>query len=138
VETRLASARGAASIAQAQLQSSWAKLERLLGSRPVGLTDDAVDPLDFPASLPEAVEIAIQNSNELKASRYNEEIARAVARKAQAEDAPRVNLQVGVSGRSDTNFNGARDYDADWGEARHAPLERRSTTIACTGGFGGI
>jgi outer membrane protein len=122
VETRLANARGSASIAQARLQSSWATLERFLGEKPTGLTDDSINPVGLPATLTEAVDLAQVMSHEIKAARFNEDIARAVARTAQTESAPRVNLQASVSGASDIGFNGGRNYDAQIGARLVVPL----------------
>lgn len=122
VETRLANAQNAASTSRARLQSSWATLERLIGSRPTGLTEDAIEPIGLPATLPEAIDLAKSMSHDLKASRYNEDIARAVARSAQVENAPRVNLQASVSGTSDVGFNGGRNYDAQIGARLVVPF----------------
>jgi outer membrane protein len=122
VETRLASARRLATNAQARLQSSWAILERRMGARPAGLTEDEIHPDDLPDTLLDAIDLAIANSNVLKASRFDEDIARAAARRIQAENGPRVNLQASVSGRSDSSFNGDRDYDAQIGVRFVMPL----------------
>ena len=122
VETRLATAQNAASNSRARLQSSWATLERLIGARPTGLTEDSIEPDGLPQTLPEAVDLAISMSHDLKVSRYNEDIARAVARGAQVENAPRMNLQASVSGASDVGFNGGRNYDAQIGARLVVPL----------------
>jgi outer membrane protein TolC len=54
-------------------------------------------------------------NHDLKATRYNEDIARAEARSAQAENAPRVNVIASVSGVSDSGYNGGRNYEAQVG-----------------------
>jgi outer membrane protein len=122
VETRLATARTTAANARARLQASWATLERLIGVRPVGLTEDSIEPIGPPATLFEAIDLAKSMSHDLKITRYNEDIARAIARSAEAENAPRVNLQASVSGASDVSFNGGRNYDAQIGARFSVPI----------------
>ena len=122
VESRLASAKSAASNAQARLQASWATLERLIGSRPVGLSEDSFETLILPSSLSEAIETAENLSHDLKAARYNEYIATAIARAAQVENAPSLSLQANVAGNSDTAFNGSRVYSAQIGARFVVPI----------------
>lgn len=122
VETRLANARGAASSAQSQLQASWATLERRLGVKPTGLTDDSLGSIRFPATLPEALDQARSTNSIIKVAYLDEDIARAIARGAQAENAPRVTIQASVSGASDVSFNGGRNYDAQIGARVTVPL----------------
>lgn len=122
VQTRLSTARAASISAQARLQASWATLERLVGFQPTGLTEDKLNSVGIPGTLGEAIDLALATSNDLKASRLDEEVARAVARTAQAETGPRVNLQAGVTARSDIGYNGGRNYDAQIGARVVIPL----------------
>ncbi len=120
-ETRLAGARGQEANARARLISSRAILDRLIGETPLGTMDTqfgfetdsdyGVGFFDGPTTLDEAIEIGINQSHEVKIARFNEEIARATARVSQVETAPRATLQAGLSGTSDTNFNGSRTID---------------------------
>jgi TolC family type I secretion outer membrane protein len=122
VETRLATAQTLAANARARLQASWATLERLIGARPTGLSEDSIDPAGLPSTLVEAVDLAKSMSHDLKITRYNEDIARAIARSAEVENAPRVNLQASISGTSDVGFNGGRSYDAQIGARFSVPI----------------
>ena len=122
VQTRLSTAKAASIAAQAALQASWATLERLVGFQPTGLTEDKLNPVGIPETLGDAIELALATSNDIKASRLDEEVARAVARTAQAEMGPRVNLQAGVTARSDIGYNGGRNYDAQIGARLVIPL----------------
>jgi len=122
VETRLALAQAQVAAARARLQQSWATIERLLGSRPTGLTEDELISVGIPETLTEAIETALQNNHELKTARFNEDIARAVARRVQVENAPRVNLQASLDGNTDSSFNGSRSYDAQIGARVVIPL----------------
>lgn len=122
VETRLAFAQAQVAAARARLQQSWATIERLLGSRPTGLTEDELISVGIPETLTEAIETALRNNHELKTARFNEDIARAVARRVQVENAPRINLQASLEGNTDSSFNGSRSYDALIGARVVIPL----------------
>jgi outer membrane protein len=122
VETRLALAQAQVAASRARLQQSRATLERLLGSRPIGLTEDELISVGIPDTLTGALETALQSNYELKAVRFNEDIARAVARRTEVENAPRVNLQASLDGDTDGSFNGSRSYDAQIGARVVIPL----------------
>jgi outer membrane protein len=123
-QSRLAAARGQEAVAQARLTTSWANLERLIDRVPSGLVEMEIGLgpttvpgdrfFEGPPSLPNAIDVALRLSHDLKVARFVEEIARATARVSQAETAPRANLQAVVSGIGDARFNGSRSINADF------------------------
>jgi outer membrane protein len=111
-QTRLAAARGQQASARARLLGSWAILERLIGTRPTGLTELEFAPLAMPPSLLEAIATGIERSHDIKIARFNEEIARASARTIMTETAPRATLNASVTGAANSGFQGSRSADA--------------------------
>jgi outer membrane protein len=122
VEIRLVATRNQLLSARVRLQASWASLERLMGRTPTGLTDDTLNIPTMPTNVQEAIDLALSGSHDLKVARFTHDIARATARRIQAETAPRTSLQAELTASSDAGFNGARNVDAQIGARFSVPL----------------
>lgn len=106
-ESRLAGARSGRVAAEAQLMSSRATFQRVVGIPPENLNPPAQLPA-LPASLEEAVALALENQPDVVAARFAARAADDVVEVVQGELLPTVNLQASHARNWETQVPGIR------------------------------
>lgn len=109
-EARLEGARALLQSSQAQLAASRATYERVVGRTPAGLENEPTRAA-LPASLQDAIELAIEQSPDVDLARHNERAAQKGIHVAEGALAPTVSLQGQISHFEGRNFFGTIQQD---------------------------
>lgn len=104
-EARLASARAQLAAALSQLAASRARYAAVVGQYPATLTPEPPLP-ELPASIEDALEIALDYSPVLRAAAFTEDSARASIQAARGAFSPDVSLAAAASRANDQSFSG--------------------------------
>lgn len=111
VETKFNNANYELEASHGQLMSALTKFEQLLGQKTNGNIENNIS-ISIPKSLDECLEIALQNNNELKYTKYNREIYLSEAERTKTEYAPSLSLNATASKYYDANYYTPFENDA--------------------------
>lgn len=110
-EARASGATAARIAAQGQLKVSEANFFSVIGEKPVDLQDLKEFPFDLPATMEEALDLALKNNPKILAANYAKESAKYAVKAKKGSLAPSVNVG-GAAGRQKENIS--IDEDDYW------------------------